>query len=55
MIDPYDNWLAAPHDDYDDDEETDERDDDGAEAFDAWEANQREREEDYGSPYYDGT
>jgi hypothetical protein len=35
MIDPYDNWLSSPYDDYYDDDEEEEQgvEDDGSEAY----------------------
>lgn len=56
MIDPYDNWLSSPYDDYDD-EEHKEVEDDGSEAY---EREQERHSEDnqpsyMQSPYYDGT
>ena len=55
MIDPYDNWLSSPYDDYDDEHE--EVEDDGSEAY---EREQERHSEDnqpsyMQSPYYDGT
>ena len=60
MIDPYDNWLSSPYDDYYDDEDEEEEqgvEDDGSEAY---EREQERYSEDnqpsyMQSPYYDGT
>jgi hypothetical protein len=57
MIDPYDNWLSSPYDDYYDDYEEEEVEDDGGEAYErAQERHNEENQPSYmQSPYYDGT
>lgn len=56
MIDPYDNWLSSPYDDYYDEEE-EPVEDDGSDAYEReQERHSEENQPSYmQSPYYDGT